>query len=571
MDEVDNIIIESLRNISCEIDEEIINLKLFTPDVIVNAISSCLEAIKPESKYVKKLPASMSLRIKVASDLAEQIQALGFRGDMGYQTILYCNEIEVRRVLMYLIERLPRESSKTVCTEELGYVPTLVKKIESKMRDFLQTQWFPSEYLHHGAHLSSEASFFIQSTGCSAPLHTKTLHIPQIDVNSSDAYRDYCVRTLPDITRQCSDSFRYNLLSSLLFTDTSNTADFFNFNTKSFEFNEINKEDEVKNLIHMNSDVIKSVKDDALSEVEIKIKSALIEFEKGRDELTTLQSEVSQLCADVEKISKIKIEAENNLQESIDKYNIKSKTLTILSKEENLEKLKSLIETGNERLITLAQQWQDVQSPLLEEYTTLQNSLSDHELRLKDEQQKVQSIISKREELESSLIEKEYLESALITECQNLNKNTNRSAYTKRILEIIGNIKKQNGEINKILKDTKEVQKEINSLNGQLSRSFTLSDELIFRDAKYDEMSRQSYKLLATLHEDCSHVVQSVTDLGNLERDSRNLQEQVDNENGKATSDKLNRVLADLREVGKEIKQLSISVNNVNNGGGDKL
>lgn len=56
-----------------------------------------------------------------------------------------------------------------------------------------------------------------------------------------------------------------------------------------------------------------------------------------------------------------------------------------------------------------------------------------------------------------------------------------RSVYTRKILEIIGNIKKQDEEIKKILKDTKEVQKDINNLNGQLDRSFTLSDELIFR------------------------------------------------------------------------------------------
>lgn len=53
--------------------------------------------------------------------------------------------------------------------------------------------------------------------------------------------------------------------------------------------------------------------------------------------------------------------------------------------------------------------------------------------------------------------------------------------YTKRIYEIIGNIKKQNDEIDKILNDTTCVQKDINNLNGQVDRSFTLSDELIFR------------------------------------------------------------------------------------------
>lgn len=56
-----------------------------------------------------------------------------------------------------------------------------------------------------------------------------------------------------------------------------------------------------------------------------------------------------------------------------------------------------------------------------------------------------------------------------------------RAAYTKRILEIIGNIRKQNDEIQKILKDTRQIQKEINILSGQVDRSFTDSDELIFQ------------------------------------------------------------------------------------------
>lgn len=35
---------------------------------------------------------------------------MGFRGDIGYQTFLYSNVTEVRRVFMFLIERLPKES-----------------------------------------------------------------------------------------------------------------------------------------------------------------------------------------------------------------------------------------------------------------------------------------------------------------------------------------------------------------------------------------------------------------------------------------------------------------------------
>lgn len=48
-------------------------------------------------------------------------------------------------------------------------------------------------------------------------------------------------------------------------------------------------------------------------------------------------------------------------------------------------------------------------------------------------------------------------------------------------MEIIGNIKKQKDEIEKILKDTKSLQKETNSLNGRVERLFAVCEETIFR------------------------------------------------------------------------------------------
>ena len=48
-------------------------------------------------------------------------------------------------------------------------------------------------------------------------------------------------------------------------------------------------------------------------------------------------------------------------------------------------------------------------------------------------------------------------------------------------MEIIGNIKKQKDEIEKILKDTKDLQKETNTLNGRLERLFAVTEETIFR------------------------------------------------------------------------------------------
>jgi hypothetical protein len=46
-------------------------------------------------------------------------QELGYRGEVGYQTFLYSNEADIRRVFIFLIEKLPKESSEAV-EESLG-------------------------------------------------------------------------------------------------------------------------------------------------------------------------------------------------------------------------------------------------------------------------------------------------------------------------------------------------------------------------------------------------------------------------------------------------------------------
>lgn len=40
------------------------------------------------------------------------MQDLGYKGEIGYQTFLYSNEPEIRSLLMFLVEKLPRERSE---------------------------------------------------------------------------------------------------------------------------------------------------------------------------------------------------------------------------------------------------------------------------------------------------------------------------------------------------------------------------------------------------------------------------------------------------------------------------
>lgn len=86
-------------------------------------------------------------------------------------------------------------------------------------------------------------------------------------------------------------------------------------------------------------------------------------------------------------------------------------------------------------------------------------------------------------------------------ENEKMDRTLNRTAYTKRIMDIVASIRKQREEIDRILNDTKSVQREINSFSGKLDRTFQATDELIYKDASRNEASRRAYKLMVALHE----------------------------------------------------------------------
>lgn len=66
-------------------------------------------------------------------------------------------------------------------------------------------------------------------------------------------------------------------------------------------------------------------------------------------------------------------------------------------------------------------------------------------------------------------------------ELEQFHKNISRNDYTSRILEIIANIRKQKTDIDRVLQDTRALQKEINNVSGQLDRQFTVTDDLLFQ------------------------------------------------------------------------------------------
>ncbi|XP_067005460.2 coiled-coil domain-containing protein 22 homolog [Anabrus simplex] len=610
MEEVDKIIIHNLRQVGCEIEEDVGSLKQFTAELVVEAAVRCLDIIQPGLGLPHSLPPSMSARFRLGANLAQVCMDLGYAGDIGYQTFLYSNEADVRRVFMFLIEKLPKETEKSI-VEPSGSREILEKEIREVLKKQLSSPWLPSYCKRKGIRWRDDGTWSREGCGHYQPFISSSLTLPKTSDHKeelSQAWREYYVRHLPLVSEQPAK--RYQLLPSLIsmnerlqlaselkslsLTDESSSKtrfiqriasdienclqeDVLHHTSQNEENNVRRKSSELSSRFKLSEKLqfaqekVHPEKPKLLPKPKLADKNAAAARRKGEEEqveevkeeaerlrerLKVLQLDVKQLSAKLTQVSEESSGEERILKDLEERVAVKKRTYDLLPEaDSNLSKLQSLVENSAQRLVGLAAQWEKHRAPLLEQYRDAKERNSSKASQSQKQADAVRSLREKGRELSEEIKNKEQLHTQLVLEYEKISKDTksvSRSAYTRRILEIIGNIRKQKEEIDKVINDTKELQKEINNLRGRLDRSFTDADERIFRDAKKDEAARRAYKLLATLHSDCSELVQMVEETGATVREIRDLEEQIEIEGAKNVAANLERVSADLKQMKQE-------------------
>ncbi|CAF1330196.1 unnamed protein product [Rotaria sordida] len=136
MEEVDRILIQSLRDIGCQIDDSLQNVNELNVNTLLGCVSQCLQLITGNKELPTHLPPNISTRFKVCGELAQLCQSNGYKGDIGYQIFLSINEHETRKLLNCLIEKVPREDP----WEALERI--LSNKIISQLSD---STWVPHD------------------------------------------------------------------------------------------------------------------------------------------------------------------------------------------------------------------------------------------------------------------------------------------------------------------------------------------------------------------------------------------------------------------------------------------
>ncbi|KAH6935766.1 hypothetical protein HPB50_009447 [Hyalomma asiaticum] len=604
MEEVDQIIIHALRQIGCEFDEDVVSLKQFTTEVTVEAVVRCLRLISPEKELPLHISTNMVERYNLGMTLANACIELGFKGDLGYQTFLYSNEAEMRRIFMFLFEKLPKESEK-VADQQLGAAALISRSVSEQIARQLKAPWLPSYCKKSGVRwkgghwwkedysdsstlrtckltLPGErpgglteplwkqaldtrmlaASVFEVNTASAAALQDQELELHQAGILSKGSQQEHRQRKKERIQKRVADAFQQSLLSSeqsrvdvskLLASlssmsnkpTTSRESKF--TRTEKLQFT---KDEELRQVPGSQLELQKQSSEE---ETEAKITQMQSQLESISEVISQLEGQEKEVSAALQLISG-EIEKKKSQRLELESQNeLEHKALALLpNADENILKLQAKIDAAAQKLVSLSMQWEKHRAPLIEEYRQLKEQCSK---RLNETQQKLEEIKAmkdKMREISEQARTKEEMHKQLVAEYEKLPKDVNRSSYTKRITEIVGNIKKQKEEIAKVLLDTRSLQKEINQLTGKLDRTFTVTDELIFKDAKKDEAVRRAYKYLASVHENSNQLLQAVEETGSITREMRDLEDQIEQESQKKVTANLERITADYKQMKQE-------------------
>jgi hypothetical protein len=455
MEEVDSIIIQSLREVGCDFDEDV-KLKTLSPEDVYKSILTLCKIIKPEAEVPKALPVQMAQRFAASSQLVDCCKSLGFKGDLGYQTILYSNINELRRVFMWLIEQLPKSEDKTDSYQGSATVSKakiIENEIAKKLAKDLKKLWV-LDFLQKPSNIrlcpdELEINYNI-------PIFHQTRNL----IPSLILTHDQLIRTVPvdssDIAKKLRSSTVKSTQSLLMPSPSRSTI-------SSIVEKEPSEVPKIKTPLEILSEKVENLKESIDMQEDI--------FRQLTSDKVELLKSIENEAHSIEKSKK-----DNKLKMQI--------AMLLDNPEESIEKLKQSLDAAAQKRANLNAKFLAHKEPLEQQLDSFSGINSIKLQKIKERQENVRNVKRAIAEIHEDMKHKVQLQQSLQAELSKMKRTTERSAYTSRIADIIKSIKRQNYDINEILKDTRMLQKSINNVEGQLQRQFTVTEELVWTKVK---------------------------------------------------------------------------------------
>jgi coiled-coil domain-containing protein 22 len=237
---------------------------------------------------------------------------------------------------------------------------------------------------------------------------------------------------------------------------------------------------------------------------------------------------------------------------------VKTKTLEMLPKAgENAEKLQQVVNGSARKLEELGIEWEKHRLPLISQLRTKRDSASGRKARCKAMVEEMKKCRVEMQAMANEVRVKEEAMKLLSEELAKMPKNVNRTLYTYRIMDIISSIAKQKKEIDKIILEIANVQKDINATGEKLHRAEALADEKIFSTAKLEANKKDAamvdaYRHFSDIRAKFDELVTCISDIGKRETDARNLETKTEQLAERVSKNNTERILNDLKQVQEE-------------------
>uniref|UniRef100_A0A2P2JLC9 Coiled-coil domain-containing protein 22 homolog n=2 Tax=Rhizophora mucronata TaxID=61149 RepID=A0A2P2JLC9_RHIMU len=447
----EEMLLRSLEKAGVAIPNGIASIRDFTPEALVSVSARCLSLLVDEtaSSLPTSVPDSMVDKFKICTDLALATKRLGYIGDMNYYKFLYPSEEDLFKVITFLVERLSESSKRSADPKEISDR----KELEE-------------DYSTNNLKGSMEKA---NNDGLDVNDHEDTLKNPSFHA---------MVPELPDAKDEVG------LFRGL------NKPDFReDVQTFAVSGNFLAEEGKLVRAAHGNEDNTGDIDKKYVQKV------ASPSDESSKEDVFTEAStmKTSQIQHLEEELRLLKAAAEMAFD---DEHPV----------DFHIEQLKEQTDARKHKIEHLESQWK----PLEEKRRSIEDSLYANIPVAQERLQKLREIELEKKSVLCEIKRREDEYSKLSTDLEKQQKLPPRASYVERIKEITKNSRKQDADIERIMKDTRELQLESNSIQERLHRTYAVLDEMVFREAKKDAGERQVYRLLTSIHESFEQIREKI-------------------------------------------------------------
>lgn len=551
MEESDAILLPILRDAGCSIKETITSVAEFDSDLFYHCCATSLQLINQANNQsnnqtiASSLPAGKAARFRLTSALSESIKESGYPNEIGYQHFLYPAENDMRKLLRWIIDKLPKaegdidslnQTSATSVNQSVSDAGAAARaRIRSGIAHFNITPFQSVKYASfHTTRLSlpdrsaPEACQNYYNTR----LHTIAAQIPPnkslaasiIAFNSlhvalaadhdtlfGQSANEIAAKRKAALQERIDRAFQQERKKPVLTTRkpwneyalAPAGSHAFNLDGSVFARRTQFENDTSNVSVAVVSsagalNTVSSINQQGQTEAEAADQAERLRLEREAElqklndaymessqRLTSIGNEVDVMDSEAKQLETSLLELNQTVAELEEAYTIKKRTLGLLpNAEQNERELRQTIEATRARIMQMATEWETARQALLGRLHRAQAKFAD---RKSEALRKADQIARMRAELKQSaesIRTKDDQIAAAKAELEAQGSGPSRASFIRRITDIIRNLDKQKAAIAAILEDLRRVQRDINTINEASSRSFAIADEMLFREAK---------------------------------------------------------------------------------------